>query len=317
MNIAFKKINIEDVLFFDIETVHRSPKLEIESKEFDLFRYKNRNRETEELLSSEETIALYEKIGALKMGFNKIVTIGVGFVKNGTLRIKSICGEEEDILKEFFNICSKFKFVCGFNIIAFDLPICYFNASRYFDFTESIPDAFNTSGKKPWELKSVLDLMEIIRGTHFANISLEEALYHFDIPTSKDEIRGSEVSKTYYSEGIDKIKEYAKKDVFATINLFRKLQFSQVFESFEDADNKEVKIDYPLESMIYHNNNITKESQERIKELYKKVPLEDQEFFEDILINIYVRNEFGNNDSKEIAQAKIAEIKNILKNYTK
>ena len=120
-------------------------------------------------------------------------------------------------------ITQNFKYICGYNIIQFDLPICSYNASKYFDITSVLNPLFNVSQKKIWDMRNVIDLMDVVRGTHFSNISLDEALYHYDIPSSKDDISGSQVSEVYYSEGPERIYEYVKKDVFATVNLFLKL----------------------------------------------------------------------------------------------
>src|SRR5690606_38040611 len=182
----------------------------------------------------EELLTEYENRAALKMCYNKVVTIGVGFVKGGKAFVKYLQGSEEQIIDEFCTISRTFKYVCGFNLLGFDLPILVNNGFRYFDMTEKLPDPFITSGKKPWNLGQVLDLMDVFKGTHYYNSSLEEVCYHFDLPSPKSDIDGSMVSKVFYEEGPSRIYEYVKEDVFACINLFRKMRFEPVFESYTD-----------------------------------------------------------------------------------
>ena len=71
MNINFKKIPIEKVLFFDIETVRKTENLEPTSKEYELYRKKIRNKETDELPSEEDTLLDYKKRAPLKYSFRE------------------------------------------------------------------------------------------------------------------------------------------------------------------------------------------------------------------------------------------------------
>ena len=197
MNSSLKKIPIEKVLFFDIESVRQTKELDPESKEFQLYRKKIRDKVTDELPSVEYTLEDYKKRAALKMGYIKIITISIAFVRANEVYVKALVGEEQNILKTFFEITAKFDYLCGVNILGYDLPVCFLNAAKYFDYTEIVPDRFVTSGKKPWELKSIIDLMDVVKGTHYANMSLDEMLYHFGLDSSKTDIDGSQVSEVY------------------------------------------------------------------------------------------------------------------------
>ena len=101
MNKKLKSVNIEKTLFFDIEVVRKSKILDINSREFELYQKKTRNKETDEFLSDDDAVMDYHKRAALKMGYTKIVSIGVGFVKGGEVHIKAIDeGTEEEIIKQ-------------------------------------------------------------------------------------------------------------------------------------------------------------------------------------------------------------------------
>jgi 3'-5' exonuclease len=237
MNNSFQKINIEKILFFDIEVARNQESLDINSKEFELFQKKTRDKATDELLPDDQVLTEYNRLAGLKMGYNKIVCISVGVVSKGKVYLKSFKGEEKEILDKLYELMFNYDYVCGYNIVGYDLPMCQFNYLRYG--IPKIPEAFNVSGKKPWELKSIIELMDVVRGTHFANPSLDEVCFHLGIPSPKEGgIDGSMVSDVYYKEGVDRIASYCNRDVFSVINLFQRLQNNPLFESFIEREDE-------------------------------------------------------------------------------
>lgn len=316
MNITFKKTPIEKVLFFDIETIRNSKILDPDSREFKLYQKKIRNRDTDELPSIEDTQEDYNKRAALKMGFLKIATIGLGFVRAGEVFIKALTGTEEEILSQFFEIASQFDYLAGCNIIGYDLPQCYANASKYFDYTQTIPDKFVTSGKKPWELKNIIDLMEVMRGTNYMNMSLDEMLYHFDLESSKTDIDGSMVSETWYNGEEEKVINYVKQDVFQTINLFSKMQFKEPYSSYIDRSNTRTpKIEVnPLEDM-YKSDYLSDKVKSSLKAKLEKNKLtkKDRDFIQDLMENVYIRSEFMDTDNPSVVESKKSEITEFIK----
>lgn len=315
MNREIQAINIEKVLFFDIEVVRRNAVLNPESREFELFQKKTRNKDTDEYLTEEEVIQEYEKKAALKMGYGRIVSIGVGFIKDGEVHIKALDqGSEEDIIKQFCKITQSFDYISGFNILGYDLPMLMTNGFRYFNVVEAIPDKFNTSGKKPWNLSAVIDIMDIFKGTHYMNSSLDEICYHFDLPSSKKELDGSKVSQEYWTNGVEKVSEYVKQDVFANINIFRKMRFESVFETFNDK-NTVVEDKIPVLEKLFRNNYLSEEIKLDITKVIKKKKLttKDKIHLADILRGAYVRQEFMKSDDKDIVQRKEMEISEFIK----
>ena len=274
MNQTIKKVNQEKILFMDIEDVRRSKEVDINSREFELYRKKTRNRETDEYLPNDEVIKEYQKKAALKMCYTKIVCIGVGFIKDAEVHIKSLEGTEEEVIKQFCNIAQGFDYMCFSNGIAFDLPMVINNGYRYFDVCEVLPDRFVTSGKKQWNLDKLIDLQVVFQGTHYYASSLDEMCYHFDIPSPKSDLDGSQVSDEYWNNGLEKISKYLKQDVFACVNLFKKMRFEQPFETFID---KNLTIDlqpFVQEQSLLERMFATKkiETEEILKLLKNKKP---------------------------------------------
>lgn len=312
MNQTLKKINEESILFFDIEDIRQSKELIEGSTEFKLYRKKIRNKETDELPSVEETKENYKKRGALKMCYTKIVSIGVGFIKDGQVHIKALEGTEEEVIKQFCTIANSFDYICGANIIAFDIPMIIVNGMRYFNVSEHLNDKYITSGKKPWELKSIIDLLDQFRGTHYGNSSVDEMCFHFGLESSKSEIDGSMVSDDYWENGVDKINIYVKKDVFANINIFKKMRFEQPFETFIDKNElttvEPFTEELPLLHKIYTSGTFTEEIKSQVGELIKGCTEEDKVNLKKILVAHYQQK----NDKVATKKQKEQEINEFI-----
>ena len=281
MNQNFRGIRIEDVLFFDAEVVKNQENIDVESKEFKLFRKKLRNKETNELPNIEETIVEYNRIAGLKITYNKVVCISVGAVKEGKLYLKSYIGDEKTVIESFYKKTQEYNYIAGMNVIFYDLPTIRVNALRHGDIILNLPDKYNDSGKKEWELKSVIDLMNFFKGSHYVNSSLDEISEHLGLPSSKEDgIDGSQVSKVYYEGGIKIIEQYCKRDVLNCVNIFQKFQFKEPYLEFVDIDKLnivEVVEEQPLLQKIYATKSVTKEDKEQLKEILKKNKISKRE----------------------------------------
>lgn len=324
MNNTFKNIDIEGVLFFDTEIVRRNKELDINSKEFELYQKKIRNRDTDELPTSEEVVDHYNKRAALKVGYSTIICATVGKVIEGVLYLRSFIGTEEDILKNLYAKFQSSKYICGANILYFDLPVCRINSLRYRNLPHLIPEQYNESGRKSWHMeKSVIELLDIFKGTHYSNSSLDEICYHLGIESPKTDLDGSQVSETYYEGGGIKIIEpYCKRDVFAVVNIFCHLQGKPLFESYVDANEAEGILPEEKESSvlerIYKSKELTLKDKEELQTILKKKKLakKDKEIVKDIVTKLYINCEIFKSDTSQTAQQKEKQIEEILNEIT-
>jgi uncharacterized protein YprB with RNaseH-like and TPR domain len=165
--------------------------------------------------------AFYDRAG-IWAEFGKIVCISVGYfqVKGDirNFRVTSFFGEEKQLLKDFNNLLNNHfsgphYVLCGHNIKEFDIP---FIARRMIINGVSLSGKLNLFGKKPWEIPH-LDTMELWKFgdfKHFTSLKLLSKM--LGIPSSKDDIDGSQVGDVYYKEkDIDRIVTYCEKDVVA------------------------------------------------------------------------------------------------------
>lgn len=244
MNKQVRGLNLEEILFFDIETVRRNKVLDVDSKEFELYAWSIRDKTTGFIPPAIEVIKHYDKNGALSPVFNKTVVISVGYIKGTTLYYKALVGTQAEIITEFYNLVVSTGYkVCGHNIIGFDLPTLRIKAFEEGLDLEMLSENINDSGKKPWDLeKFILDTMKIITGTYFFNISLDAACMLKGIKSSKDDISGAYVSQVYYEEGVPRIARYCNKDVIATAELFLALQGKENFiTNYVDKGDDDLK----------------------------------------------------------------------------
>ena len=93
----------------------------------------------------------------------------------------------------------------------------------------SVPEMLDLSGKKPWEVNH-FDTMELWKFGDYKNYtSLELLATVFGIPSPKDDIRGSDIAKVYWTEqDIERIVTYCQKDVLTIVNLFLKFQGKEI-----------------------------------------------------------------------------------------
>lgn len=218
------KIDLEKILFLDIETVAQHPNFEKLNDDFK----KHWEHKSKFIASDNESPAeVYERAG-IYAEFGKIVCISVGFIKidNGIkkLRLKSYYNDDEQILlSEFFDLLnnyfnSKEQLLCAHNGKEFDFPyIC----RRGLINRMKIPAILDMAGKKPWEVPHI-DTMQLWKFGDYKNFtSLNLLTSVFDIPTPKDDIDGSMVNEVYWKEkDLGRIANYCQKDVVALTQLF-------------------------------------------------------------------------------------------------
>lgn len=230
-----KNIPIEKILFLDIETVPQyADWAEISEEEKKLWDKKTQWQRGEEV-SAED---FYNNRAGVMAEFGKIVCISVGMLeKNNQLKIKSFAGDNEaELLEDFGKIFNSPRLsniiLCAHNGKEFDFP---WIARRMLINGFQPPVPFQMFGKKPWEIPH-LDTMELWKfGDWKSFISLELMAHIFGVPTSKDDIDGSQVAEVYYKEkDLPRIVKYCEKDVLTLANVFRRLRQEDLLERFEE-----------------------------------------------------------------------------------
>lgn len=319
MNSKVRRQDLEKLLFFDAETVRRNKELDINSKEYDLYAWKLRDKDTSKLPPSEEVLKHYELSGALDPIFNKIVCITVGFIKGNTLYLKSLTGEQKTVIEDFYGLLNSTGFIpCGHNIIQFDAPTIRLKAFESGVNLELLADKYSDSQQKPWVIAdNFMDTMEITKGTYYYNLSLDAMCMLAGIDTPKDDISGADVSRVYYesADGIGRISEYCKKDVKAVAELFCALQGKKGFIT-EVVDKTEITIEeQPILTKLFNTKQFNQEVKDYLLNL--KIAKKDKETVEKLVLAHYLEIvDIMAQNKKELAEInknRTEEIKSFFK----
>jgi len=222
-----RKINLEHILFLDIETVPEQENFsQLDDAKKELWEHKSKYQRKAEI-SAEE---FYGRAG-IWAEFGKIITISVGYFNfnnnDRTFRVTSFYGEEANILKEFkrlldthFNLPR--HLLCGHNGKEFDFP---YIARRMIVHQIELPEKLNLFGKKPWEIAHLdtMDLWKFGDYKHYTSLKLMANI--LGIASPKEDLDGSMVKEVYYKEkDIDRIIRYCELDVITTAQVFLRLR---------------------------------------------------------------------------------------------
>lgn len=220
--------DLKDILFLDIETASVAASFdELAPRIQGEWIKKCKNFKPDEELSTEELF--FQKAGIFAE-FGKVICIGVGYYvynpEDGRLqyRTKSYAAEQEhDTLWAFRELLEKKNWsLCAHNGKEFDLP---YLCRRMLVNRIPLPEALQLAGKKPWEIRHLdtLELWKFGDYKHYTRLELLAAI--FDIPSSKDDIDGSQVNATYYLEDdLESIRKYCLRDVDVTARLYLAFQ---------------------------------------------------------------------------------------------
>ncbi|WP_340110790.1 3'-5' exonuclease [Maribellus mangrovi] len=236
-------LNIEEILFLDIETVPLAPEYtELTEKWQKLWARKMQFQ----IDNGEPAEELYDRAG-IYAEFGRIICISAGYVtqKDGEpwFRVKSFYDKDEkELIQNFFNALGQFakagkRRLCAHNGQEFDFP---YISRRALVNNLNLPKVLDIAGAKPWEVKDVLiDTLQLWKFgdyKHYTSLSLLCEL--FNIPTPKDDIDGSQVAKVYWEDkDIDRIIMYCEKDTLAVANLLLKYKGDKIipFENLESV----------------------------------------------------------------------------------
>jgi len=234
------KLNLEHILFLDIETVPEKENFEaLDDAKKELWEQKSRYQRKDAYTPEE----FYERAG-IWAEFGTIVCISVGYFKfianTKTFRVTTFHGNEIKLLKEFKNLLSTHfnetrHLLCAHNGKEFDFP---YIARRMIINGIALPYKLDLFGKKPWEIPH-LDTMELWKfGDYKHYTSLKLMAHILGIPSPKEDIDGSMVRQVFYEDNdIDRIIKYCELDVVTTAQIFLRLRNDNLLN---DADIKKV-----------------------------------------------------------------------------
>ncbi|MBI5214690.1 MAG: 3'-5' exonuclease [Ignavibacteriae bacterium] len=227
-----ESLNIETILFLDIETVPQFPDYDSVPEHIKPLW----NKKSESLIKNPETEtpkSIYPRAG-IYAEFGKVICISVGYINGKEFRVKSFASHDEaELLSEFISLVNKHfnrseNLLCAHNGKEFDFP---YLARRILINGLKLPRALDTAGKKPWEIQH-LDTMELWKFGDYKNFtSLNLLASIFNIPTPKDDIDGSKVYEVYWQEkNLERIVTYCNKDVLTVAQILLRMRGEPLIE---------------------------------------------------------------------------------------
>lgn len=273
---ALRSLNLDNVVFIDIETARVVKELKIDTPLFDSWAY-TKSREN---LSNDEIIATFKQEAGLYAEFGRIVCISIGKIQDGGLKLHTYNQESEKELLEVFNkqmrtmLASNPKLVlCGHAVKGFDVP--YIFKRSLINGIEPV-SLIDNADQKPWDVTHV-DTKDLWRGTSFRPSSLINIAVAFGLPSPKDDISGAEVGDLYWSDEpkrIKRISNYCEKDVLTTANVVRKCRFEEPLLPL--ISNEEIKVKkLPLIFKVYEGGKFGKEEEKELESVLDSLPPED------------------------------------------
>lgn len=241
-----KELKFEDigqVLWFNIQTEPLEKEMSVKSAYFPAWAQKV--SWDENIHDNEDALNRYELKAGLYKEFSKINSLCYGRISDGELKVKVLSyDDEKQLIEEFYSDVQKFvaggvKFLGGFSVLGFSLPFISFRATV--NDIEDIP-SFDAAGLKSWNIKHIICLNELLRGTSGTNISLLGATAAFKLP--------------HYDE------ESLPESLLATANLFNKY-LRQPLSTLLEVGVMETK-QLPLLERIMAAGEINKEDERAI-----------------------------------------------------
>ncbi len=233
----FRK-KLKNFLLIDIETVCAVSSYEALPKRMQLL-WDKKAQSLRKINDATSNSDYFYQRGAIYSEFGKVVCIAFGayfWNENDEMsfKVKSFSGDNEaQLLLDFKALIEKYPpqhlVMCAHNGKEFDFP---FLCRRMLINHIPIPKTLQIAGKKPWEVLHQ-DTMELWKfGDYKSYTSLDLMAAVFDLPGSKGEMSGDQVTKVYYEENdLEKISRYCREDVVVLGQLYLKLNSVPSVES--------------------------------------------------------------------------------------
>ena len=216
-----------ELFHFDIETVGEHPDFDTfkmaDDRGSKLFESKfNKMRWDEKYESVNDA---YINNAGIISTYGKIVCISFGYIdSNGSKQIRSFYGDDErDIVNSFNDLLKKIETksfnLSGFRILHFDIPWVLHKLHKYGIKPSNMISMYD---KKPWDMR-ITDMADDWKQKFAWSFSFDEMCYELGVPSPKEFLNGSEVHHTYWSGGVEKVKDYCEKDVDSSIDAGIKL----------------------------------------------------------------------------------------------
>jgi predicted PolB exonuclease-like 3'-5' exonuclease len=282
--------NIEQILWLDLESATIEENITEESPYWSAWEQKV--KWDEKVVSIDDIKQRYREKAPIYKEFSKVVSVSYGRVSSGILKVKKVTGDEKHIIEQLFKDVETFvaggvKFLGVFSGKQFDVPFISYRA-----IVNDIPtiSSFDIGGIAPWNIKHLIDVQDILRGSSSTSLSLEGVCASFNMPSPKEgDVTGKSVNSMFWAGEINKIAEYNAKDVLATCNAFCKyirIPFVEMVIVGEDKIEEK-----PILEQLFETKQFSKEVKDYLVKLKPQTEKDKNNLIKIILANYQAKGD--------------------------
>jgi predicted PolB exonuclease-like 3'-5' exonuclease len=242
LGLGRKEHYIQEASSFAAQVMHNNSTGKATLAPIDVDKIATENMQADDMAKME---SLYQNKASLFAEFGKIVCCSIGWFEipdsdlatlkpDQELQFKTMSfygDDEKQLLLKFQHKTGKIinapfnhsHHFAAHNGKVFDFP---FLGKRFILNGLPLPKMFDIGDKKPWDLTYFIDTKEVWQFSVRDNaVSLDLLCECFGIPSSKDDIKGSEVRKVYYEDNdLPRIVKYCTKDVVALATVYIRMK---------------------------------------------------------------------------------------------
>lgn len=191
-----------DKLYLKITTIPNQLEVDIDSREIEIFRNKYESHKS--FLKDADVELAYLNESAVNGSFAKIYSITLGFVHENVPVVKTMYGNEKDLLDKLLSILRQEEFASSTVIMYNRVFILSFISKRLRSHNYSIsslPVALNAYDKKPWTIKGSKCIQDYVKGISYQTENFSETCFIHGIEPNI--IEGSDVARYIKKEQFD------------------------------------------------------------------------------------------------------------------
>ena len=211
-----------DKIYLKITTIPNQLEVDLESREIEIFKRKYEAHKP--LVSNTDVERAYLNESGVNGSFAKIFSITLGFAHENTPVVKTMYGEEIDILNKLLSVLRQDEFK--------DATVVMYNRSFILSFLSkrlrvhkqsiaNLPVSLQSFDKKAWTIKGSKCIQDYVKGIGYQTENFEETCYIHGIDASI--LGGSEVVRLIQKEEFDVVHTNNLAYVNALIQVDREL----------------------------------------------------------------------------------------------
>lgn len=209
-------------IYLKLTTVPNQMDVDVDSREIQIFR--NKYEAHKGFLKDSDVELDYLNESAVNGSFAKIYSLTLGFVHEGTPVVKTMFGQEQDILDKLLSVLRQDEFT-GSTVVmynrAFILSFLSKRLRKHQYPISELPVALQSFDKKAWTIKGSKCIQDYVKGISYQTENFSETCFIHGIDA--DVIEGSDVARYIKKEQFDAVHQSDIQYVHALMQIDQQL----------------------------------------------------------------------------------------------